>query len=73
MDEQERGGLFIQAAEAEWELGRVERGLELLARAKPLDLRLYERLRLSFWPRSSTSASGQGASPAAAFAEPRRS
>ena len=68
-DEQERGGLFIQAAEAEWELGRVERGLELLARAKPLDLRSYERLRLSFLAEVFDERVWTGASPAAAFAE----
>ena len=68
VDEQERGGLFIQAAEAEWELGRVERSLELLARAKPLDLRLYERLRLSFLAEVFDERDWTGASPAAAFA-----
>jgi DNA-binding CsgD family transcriptional regulator len=69
VDEQERGGLFIQAAEAEWELGRVERSLELLARAKPLDLRSYERLRLSFLAEVFDERVWTGASPAAAFAE----
>jgi DNA-binding CsgD family transcriptional regulator len=68
-DEQERGGLFIEAAEAEWELGRIERSMELLAKAKPLDLRSYERLRLAFLVEVFDEANWTGASRAGVFAE----
>ena len=46
-DERRRGALFIRAAEAEWDQGGA-RSLELLAEAKPLDLRPYDRRRLAF-------------------------
>jgi DNA-binding CsgD family transcriptional regulator len=68
-DEQERGGLFIEAAEAEWEVGRVERSMELLAKAKPLNLRSYERLRLAFLSEVFDQRNWTGTSRVAAFAE----
>jgi DNA-binding CsgD family transcriptional regulator/tetratricopeptide (TPR) repeat protein len=68
-DERERGALYIQAAEAEWELGRIERSMELLAKAKTLDLRPHERLRLEFLVEVFDEANWTGATRAGVFAE----
>lgn len=67
-DEGDRAALIIQAAEGEWELGDTERCRELLTRAKPLDLRPYERLRLAFLVEVFDEASWTGASHAPVFA-----
>ncbi|HEX7255667.1 MAG TPA: AAA family ATPase [Gaiellaceae bacterium] len=68
-DEAGRGGLLLRAAEMEFELGRLDRSIELLAEAKPLDLGREERARLSFLVEMFEDGGWSGASRVSSFAE----
>ncbi len=64
-----RGSLLVRAAEMQFELGRSDHALALLAEAKPLELGHEERSRLTFLLEASDEVSWAGAARVAAFAE----
>ena len=64
-----RGSLLVRAAEMEFELGRSDHALALLAKAKPLELGREERARLTFLLEASDEVSWAGAERVEAFAE----
>jgi hypothetical protein len=64
-----RGSLLVRAAEMQFELGRSDHALALLAEAKPLALGHEEQARLTFLLEASDEVSWAGAARVAAFAE----
>jgi DNA-binding CsgD family transcriptional regulator len=63
-----RGTLLVRAAEIEFELGRSERALQLIAQARPLDLGDDDRARLTFLLEAADEVSWSGAGRVASFA-----
>ncbi|MFL5839068.1 MAG: AAA family ATPase [Thermoleophilaceae bacterium] len=64
-----RGGRLLHAAEMEFELGRPDLALRLLAQAKPLDLSEVERARLTLLVEAADEDSWSGPARVASFAE----
>lgn len=64
-----RGSLLVRAAEMEFELGRSDLALRLLAQARPLELGQEERARLTYLLEAADEDSWSGAARVASFAE----
>ncbi len=64
-----RGQRLLRAAQAFYELGRVQTTLRLLDEAEPLDLKPGDRLRLAWARETFGAATRSGARPLAALAE----
>jgi DNA-binding CsgD family transcriptional regulator len=67
--EAERGALLLEAADVEFELGRLDRALQLLREARRLTLPAHERARLSFLIEMLEGHAWSGADPLGSFVE----
>jgi DNA-binding CsgD family transcriptional regulator/tetratricopeptide (TPR) repeat protein len=65
----QRGARLVRAAEMEFELGRFERAISLIAQARALELELDDRARLTFLLEAVDEISWSGAERVASFAE----
>jgi DNA-binding CsgD family transcriptional regulator len=65
----DRGALLLEAADLEFELGRLDRALQLLREARRLALPKHERARLSFLIENIEGRAWSGAEPVSSFVD----
>jgi DNA-binding CsgD family transcriptional regulator len=65
----DRGALLLEAADVEFELGRLDRALQLLGEAKRLALPPHERARLSFLIEMLEGRAWSGSEPLGSFVD----